>query len=81
MTTLAGFQIKKECANHVVSLKKLYFSMLHSHISYCINVYGSANQTNLSKLEVQQNSQFAQSHMLDVENIQLLYSRNKKSCP
>jgi len=38
----------------VVSLKKLYFSMIHSHISYCINVYGCANQTNLAKLEVKQ---------------------------
>jgi hypothetical protein len=32
------------------SLKKLYFSMVHSHIAYCINVYGCANQTHLSKL-------------------------------
>jgi hypothetical protein len=36
------------------SLKKLYFSMVHSHISYCLNVYGSANQTNLSKLLIKQ---------------------------
>jgi hypothetical protein len=38
----------------VVSLKKLYYSMVHSHISYCINVYGTANQTNLMKLEIKQ---------------------------
>ena len=36
------------------SLKKLFFVMVHSHIAYCINVYGSANQTNLSKLEIKQ---------------------------
>jgi hypothetical protein len=36
------------------SLKKLYFAMVHSHISYCINVYGGANQTNLSRIEIKQ---------------------------
>ena len=36
------------------SLKKLYFAMVHSHIAYCINVYGCANQTNLYKLELKQ---------------------------
>jgi hypothetical protein len=36
------------------SLKKLYFAMVHSHIAYCINVYGSANQTNLEKLVLKQ---------------------------
>jgi hypothetical protein len=41
-------RIKKLCRQN--SLKKLYFSMVHSHIAYCINVYGCANQTNLSKL-------------------------------
>lgn len=32
------------------SLKKLYFAMVHSHISYCLTVYGSATQTILEKL-------------------------------
>jgi hypothetical protein len=36
------------------SLKKLYFAMVHSHIAYCLNIYGSANQTNLSKLLIKQ---------------------------
>ena len=31
------------------SLKKLYFAIVHSHLAYCMNVYGSANQTNLLK--------------------------------
>jgi len=36
------------------SLKKLYFSMVHSHIAYCINIYGCATQTNLEKLVLKQ---------------------------
>jgi len=36
------------------SLKKLYFAMIHSHIAYCINIYGSANPTTLSKLIIKQ---------------------------
>ena len=37
------------------SLKKLYFSMVHSHIAYCINIYGSATQTTLEKLVLNPN--------------------------
>jgi len=36
------------------SQKKLYFAMVHSHIAYCLNVYGCANQTNLLKLAIKQ---------------------------
>jgi hypothetical protein len=36
------------------SLKKLYFAMVHSHLSYCVNIYGCANTTNLQKLRVKQ---------------------------
>ena len=36
------------------SLKMLYYAMVHSHLSYCINVYGSANTTNLQRLRVKQ---------------------------
>jgi hypothetical protein len=36
------------------SLKMLYDAMIHSHIVYCINVYGCANQTSLQKLKVKQ---------------------------
>ena len=36
------------------SLKKLYFAMVHSHLSYCINVYSAATQTNLSRVEIKQ---------------------------
>jgi hypothetical protein len=32
----------------------LYDAMIHSHIVYCINVYGCANQTSLQKLKVKQ---------------------------
>ncbi len=37
-----------------VSLKMLYYSMVHSHISYCITVYGCANSTTLNKLKLKQ---------------------------
>jgi hypothetical protein len=36
------------------SLRKLYFSMIHSVISYGINIYGCANKTTLEKLIVKQ---------------------------
>jgi len=36
------------------SLKMLYFSMVHSHIVYCINIYSCANKTNLNKLQIKQ---------------------------
>jgi hypothetical protein len=36
------------------SLRKLYFSMIHSVLSYGINIYGSANSTNLEKIRIKQ---------------------------
>jgi hypothetical protein len=36
------------------SLIKLYYAMVHSHLSYCINVYGCAYTTNLQRLRVKQ---------------------------
>jgi hypothetical protein len=36
------------------SLKQLYYAMVHSHLSYCINVYSSANTTDLQKLRIKQ---------------------------
>ena len=36
------------------SLKKLYFSMIHSNISYCLNIYGCANKTSLAPLILKQ---------------------------
>jgi hypothetical protein len=36
------------------SLKKLFYAMIHSHLSYCINVYGCANTTALQRLRVKQ---------------------------
>ena len=36
------------------SLRMLYFSMIHSVISYGINIYGCANKTTLDKLIVKQ---------------------------
>jgi hypothetical protein len=36
------------------SLRKLYFSMVHSHLAYGINVYGCASATNLDKLKKMQ---------------------------
>jgi hypothetical protein len=48
------------CINRVknfvntASLKMLYFAMVHSHIVYCINIYGCANKTTLTKLFLKQ---------------------------
>jgi hypothetical protein len=36
------------------SLKKLYFAMVHSHIAYCINIYGCASNSNLEKIFIKQ---------------------------
>jgi hypothetical protein len=36
------------------SLRKLYFSMVHSNLSYGISIYGCANTTNLEKLRKMQ---------------------------
>jgi len=36
------------------SLVTLYYALIHSHISYCTSVYGSATPTSLSKLVVMQ---------------------------
>jgi hypothetical protein len=36
------------------SLIKLYYAMIHSHLSYCINVYGCAYTTSLQRLRVKQ---------------------------
>ncbi len=36
------------------AMKTLYFAMVHSHISYCINVYRCANITTLNKLVLKQ---------------------------
>ncbi len=36
------------------ALKLLYYAMVHSHLSYCINIYSCANTTNLQKLPVKQ---------------------------
>jgi hypothetical protein len=30
----------------------LYDAMIHSHIVYCLNIYGCANQTSLQKLKL-----------------------------
>jgi hypothetical protein len=38
----------------LVSLKKLYFAMVHSSLIYCINVYGCANKTALTPLFLKQ---------------------------
>jgi hypothetical protein len=36
------------------ALKTLYSSLVHSHLSYCIPIWGCAAKTNLKKLEIQQ---------------------------
>ena len=32
----------------------LYYAMVHSHLVYCINIYGCATKTNLSKITIKQ---------------------------
>ena len=32
----------------------LYYAMVHSHLVYCINIYGCATKTNLSKIAIKQ---------------------------
>jgi hypothetical protein len=36
------------------AMKTMYFAMVHSHISYCINVYSCANITTLNRLVLKQ---------------------------
>ncbi len=36
------------------SLKMLSDAMIHSHLVYCINLYGCANSTSLQKLKIKQ---------------------------
>ncbi len=36
------------------AMKTMYFAMVHSHTSYCINVYSCANVTTLNKLVLKQ---------------------------
>jgi hypothetical protein len=36
------------------SLKKLYYAMIHSHLTYCLNIYSCANTTNLQRLRIKQ---------------------------
>jgi hypothetical protein len=36
------------------ALRLLYYAMVHSHLSYCLNIYGCANTTNLQRLRIKQ---------------------------
>jgi hypothetical protein len=36
------------------TLKLLYYAMVHSHLSYCLNVYSCATTTNLQRLRIKQ---------------------------
>jgi hypothetical protein len=36
------------------ALVMLYYAMVHSHLSYCLNIYSSANTTNLQRLRIKQ---------------------------
>jgi len=36
------------------TLKTLYFAMIHSHIVYCLSIYGCANTTSLQKIRIKQ---------------------------
>jgi hypothetical protein len=36
------------------ALQKLYYAMVHSHLTYCVNIYSCANTTNLQRLRVKQ---------------------------
>merc|ERR1711911_92778 len=44
-------------AKHLIdktALKSLYNSLIHSHLNYCIPIWGSAAKSHLKKLELQQ---------------------------
>jgi hypothetical protein len=52
-------RVSRLCAGYTMieiknALKLLYYAMVHSHLSYCINIYSCANTTNLQKLRVKQ---------------------------
>ena len=36
------------------TLLSLYYSLIHSHLSYCTSIYGCANKTSLNKLVIKQ---------------------------
>ncbi len=38
----------------LASLKKLYFSLFHSHLLYCSNIFGCTSQSNINKILVLQ---------------------------
>jgi hypothetical protein len=40
--------------NNLNYIKQLYYAMVHSHLSYCINIYSCANTTDLQKLRIKQ---------------------------
>jgi hypothetical protein len=48
------------CINRIKNFVKkdalvmLYYAMVHSHLSYCLNIYGCANTTNLQRLRIKQ---------------------------
>ena len=38
----------------IIQLKSVYYSLIHSHLSYCINTWGSALSCNLKPLKILQ---------------------------
>ncbi len=58
------------------SLRKLYFAMVHSHLSYGINVYGCATSTALEKLRIMQKKPFVQLVMQIIEPTRRPCSKN-----
>ncbi len=58
------------------SLLKLYYSMVHSNISYGINIYGCANSSNLGKIRKKQIKLFALSVTPSTGLILRLYSKS-----
>ncbi len=62
---------------HQKSLTSLYYAMIHSHLNYCLNVYGCANTTNLQRLRLKQKEAIRVfCHAVDTEITLSLYLNN-----
>ncbi len=54
--------------------KQLYYAMVHSDLSYCLNVYSCANTTALQKLRVKQKE------ALKVHKIEIFFGFDFEIC-
>jgi hypothetical protein len=62
------------------SLKTIYYSMVHSHLMYCLPVYGCTTDKNLKKIEKAQKKLSDQSLSPNITLIPLNFSYKQKLC-